>query len=95
VKALKEAFLRGEQVDLESMRDPHTVAGVLKSFFRDSQDPLLTFELYECWLLATGNSTLLARNLPPWCFLLRLFLPQNTKRTFLSRFEGLLTYFQR
>jgi hypothetical protein len=54
VKALKAAYLRGERVDLDKVTDTHAVAGVLKLFFREARDPLLTYELYPCWLAVMG-----------------------------------------
>jgi hypothetical protein len=42
----------GKKVDLEILDNAHTVAGILKVFFRELTEPLLTFELYEAWLAA-------------------------------------------
>jgi len=58
VKMIKEQYLKGKKVDLDKIHDPHTVAGVLKIFFRESKDPLLTFELYDCWVAAVATQTL-------------------------------------
>jgi len=55
VKMIKDQFLKGKKVDLDKVADPHTVAGVLKIFFRESKDPLLTFELYDCWVAAVAT----------------------------------------
>ncbi len=55
VRSLSAAFLRGTPPDLSNVQDPHTVAGVLKIFFREARDPLLTYELYDCWIAAVGN----------------------------------------
>lgn len=44
--ALKERVNRGEDVDLKDV-NVHVIAGLLKSFLRDLQEPLLTFELYD------------------------------------------------
>ena len=55
VKMIKDQYLKGKKVDLDKVADPHTVAGVLKIFFRESKDPLLTFELYDCWVAAVGK----------------------------------------
>jgi len=42
-------------LDLESAveyRDPHIIAGVLKSYLRQLPEPLLTHHLYEEWMAA-------------------------------------------
>ncbi len=46
------------KVDLEKHADPHTVAGLLKLYFRDTPEPLLTEEGYEDWISAAGNNWL-------------------------------------
>lgn len=38
--------------DLALVQDPHVVAGLLKLYFRELPVPLLTFELYDCFLAA-------------------------------------------
>eukprot|EP01087_Luapelamoeba_hula_P007324 TRINITY_DN1792_c0_g1_i1.p1 TRINITY_DN1792_c0_g1~~TRINITY_DN1792_c0_g1_i1.p1 ORF type:complete len:507 (+),score=120.76 TRINITY_DN1792_c0_g1_i1:190-1710(+) len=55
VKLIKESYEKGKKVDLSKVTDAHTVAGVLKIFFRESKDPLLTFELYDCWVAAIAT----------------------------------------
>ena len=40
--------------------DGHSVAGVLKLFLRELPEPLLSFDLYDCWIAAHG-----------WCFFRR------------------------
>ena len=37
----------GVDVDLTKCNDPHTVAGLLKLYFRELPEPLLTFDLYD------------------------------------------------
>ena len=39
----------------KSVTDVHTVAGLLKIFFRDLPEPLLTAPLYDSWLQASGK----------------------------------------
>ena len=42
-------------VDLHKMaKDVNVVAGLLKLYFRDLPEALLTYELYECFLAAIG-----------------------------------------
>eukprot|EP00005_Dracoamoeba_jomungandri_P002096 CAMPEP_0174253966 /NCGR_PEP_ID=MMETSP0439-20130205/3325_1 /TAXON_ID=0 /ORGANISM="Stereomyxa ramosa, Strain Chinc5" /LENGTH=987 /DNA_ID=CAMNT_0015335303 /DNA_START=51 /DNA_END=3011 /DNA_ORIENTATION=- len=48
-----ERFDTGEDVDLSEEKDPHAVAGLLKLYFRDLPEPLLTYELYPSFLAAT------------------------------------------
>jgi hypothetical protein len=55
VKSIQASFLKGKRVELDKVADPHTVAGVLKIFLREAKDPLLTFELYDCWVTAIGT----------------------------------------
>ena len=43
---------RGEEVVFE---DAHTAAGLLKLYLRELPEPLLTFELYDCFLAAVGK----------------------------------------
>lgn len=35
--------------------DPHVIANLLKQYLRDLPEPLLTFELYDCFIAATGK----------------------------------------
>lgn len=52
VKKLKASFDAG-LVDIEEFaRDPHTVAGCLKSYLRELPEPLLTAALYPDWIRA-------------------------------------------
>lgn len=52
IQKLKLAFERGERNKFSSKEDPHVVACLLKLFFRQLPDPLLTFDLYDCWIAA-------------------------------------------
>ncbi|EGC29951.1 hypothetical protein DICPUDRAFT_158397 [Dictyostelium purpureum] len=49
VKELKKQLENGEDADFSKM-DPHVVSGALKSFLRDNDEPLLTFDLYKNFL---------------------------------------------
>jgi hypothetical protein len=53
IRAIKKRYDKGKKVDLEG-RDLHTVAGVLKLFFRELPEPLLTYELYDTFLAAVS-----------------------------------------
>jgi hypothetical protein len=44
----------GEKVDLSKESDPHAISGLLKLYFRMLPEPILTFSLYERFLLAQG-----------------------------------------
>jgi hypothetical protein len=46
---------KGEDVDLSQELDPHAVAGLLKLYFRDLPEPLMTFELYP-WFIASMST---------------------------------------
>ncbi|KAL6045805.1 Rho GTPase-activating protein 45 [Cleaved into: Minor histocompatibility antigen HA-1] [Balamuthia mandrillaris] len=41
---------KGEDVDLSVERDPHCVAGILKLYLRELEDPVMTFRLYPLWI---------------------------------------------
>eukprot|EP01096_Ripella_sp_DP13-Kostka_P008484 TRINITY_DN3156_c0_g4_i1.p1 TRINITY_DN3156_c0_g4~~TRINITY_DN3156_c0_g4_i1.p1 ORF type:complete len:389 (+),score=144.76 TRINITY_DN3156_c0_g4_i1:191-1357(+) len=49
IKELQKQFEKGKHVNLDEV-EIHTVAGLLKNFFRDSDPPLLTYELYDPFL---------------------------------------------
>ncbi|KAG0712364.1 Rho GTPase-activating protein 6 [Chionoecetes opilio] len=49
-KQLREEFDKGREVWLSEDQCPHDVATLLKEFFRDLPEPLLTRELYEAFI---------------------------------------------
>jgi len=51
INQIVTAIDRGEHVDMRKY-DPLTVAAVIKKFFRDSPEPLCTYEYYDCFLAA-------------------------------------------
>ncbi|CAG7723273.1 unnamed protein product [Allacma fusca] len=57
VRELKNEFKEGKQIDWEAF-SPHVFTSVLKSFFRELPEPLLTFELYDEFLRAADLSLL-------------------------------------
>jgi hypothetical protein len=62
IKVLKRAYEKGRKVELDKHGDPHTVAGLLKIFFRDSPEPLLTTKLYDDFISALGIAYLFLAN---------------------------------
>lgn len=40
----------GKEPDLSKCTDPHTVAGLLRLYFRELPEPLLTFDLYDSFI---------------------------------------------
>lgn len=52
VKRLKSGFEAGINDLTDRVRDPHAVAGTLKSYLRELPEPLLTHGLYENWIEA-------------------------------------------
>jgi hypothetical protein len=40
--------------DLDICKTPHTVAALLKLYFRELPEPLVTFELYDCFIAANS-----------------------------------------
>jgi hypothetical protein len=51
-----EMYNSGTPPDLSKERDPHTVTGLLKLFFRELPEPLMTFELYDKFIIAQQES---------------------------------------
>jgi len=47
----------GKSVDLSKSHGVHTVASVLKLFLAELADPLLTYELMDCFMLSVGTSS--------------------------------------
>jgi len=47
---LREEFDTGREVVLTEDHNPHEVAALLKEFFRDLPDPLLTRDLYSAFV---------------------------------------------
>lgn len=56
VKKVKSAFDAGLVHLLDDIRDPHIIAGVLKSYLRELPEPLLIYNLYNDWLAAAEIS---------------------------------------
>jgi len=56
VKELKEKFLRGKVPDLSKYRDIHVICGCLKDFLRGLSEPIVTYSLYESFMVAAGLS---------------------------------------
>ena len=52
VKRLKSGFETGIFDLTDRVRDPHAVAGTLKSYLRELPIPLLTHDLYHDWMEA-------------------------------------------
>eukprot|EP00002_Diphylleia_rotans_P027865 TRINITY_DN560_c0_g2_i2.p1 TRINITY_DN560_c0_g2~~TRINITY_DN560_c0_g2_i2.p1 ORF type:complete len:199 (+),score=37.61 TRINITY_DN560_c0_g2_i2:302-898(+) len=74
VSQLQKDFDEGKLSSIPESTDPHVVAGLLKIFFRQLPEPLLTYELYEEFtqLTALENSkvkiqklSMLISHLPP------------------------------
>ena len=47
---MREEFDSGKDVTLNEDHSPHDVAALLKEFFRDLPDPLLTRDLYAAFV---------------------------------------------
>lgn len=67
IEEYKNSFDRGERPDLMKEQDPHAIAGLLKLYFRNLPEPLLTFDLYEQFIAAQCNQ------LSPSTFLSNMF----------------------
>lgn len=55
---LKQKINQGEDVDFKTV-DTHVLAGLLKSFLRDLEEPLLTYDLYDEIVNFLGNRLVL------------------------------------
>lgn len=51
----REQFNSGIMVDLSNEIDPHTVSGLLKLYFREMPEPLLTYDLYDSFIAAQNE----------------------------------------
>jgi len=54
IQEMKERYDRGEVVDLSTINDPNTVAGILKQYLRELPEPLCSFEFYDMFIAAVG-----------------------------------------
>jgi RhoGAP domain len=55
IRALRKRFRQGKRVDLKKeVTNVHTVCGLLKSYFHDMERPLMTVELYDCFIAAVN-----------------------------------------
>mmetsp|Transcript_18280 Transcript_18280/g.25603 ORF Transcript_18280/g.25603 Transcript_18280/m.25603 type:complete len:407 (+) Transcript_18280:90-1310(+) len=55
IQKIKTLYEEDKPVDLQKMaKDVNVVAGLLKLYFRELPEALLTYELYECFLAAIG-----------------------------------------
>ena len=55
IRELKKEIKEGKEIEWESY-SPHVFTAVLKSFFRELPEPLLTFDLYDEFLRAADLS---------------------------------------
>lgn len=55
---LKQYFNKGEVPDLDKY-SVHSIAGVLKLFFRQLPEPLFTFDLFDPFMKVIGKKYLL------------------------------------
>jgi hypothetical protein len=56
IAKFKERFDRGDDVRFENHADAHAIAGLVKLFLRELPTPLLTYQLYDCWVAAHSKS---------------------------------------
>ncbi|XP_046413080.1 rho GTPase-activating protein 44-like isoform X1 [Neodiprion fabricii] len=72
-------------------RDPHVVAGALKSYLRELPEPLLTYKLYPEWMAAAKVSQNDARLRALWEVLYKLPPANFENLRFLMKFLSVLT----
>ena len=53
---LREEFDTGREVELGPDHNPHDVGALLKEYFRDLPDPLLTRDLYSAFVATRSKS---------------------------------------
>jgi len=56
VNRLKASFNSGSPIDFTGVSNPHTISNLLKLFFRELPDPLLTYSRYEKFLSVAKES---------------------------------------
>jgi len=56
VNSLQKAFDTGNEVDLNACTNPHNVSNILKLYFRELPDPLLTYALYDKFISVATQS---------------------------------------
>ena len=54
---LREEFDSGKEVELTEEHNPHDVGALLKEFFRDLPEPLLTRDLYLPFVASRSKCT--------------------------------------
>jgi len=70
IDELRKMFDSGENVVFPE-NQPHVVAGLLKAFFREMKEPLLTFKLFRLFLKCQGKVLL---SFPHFGFIFSIFL---------------------
>jgi hypothetical protein len=56
INQLKQRIDRGEKINYENEKlDPHTVAGLLRLYFRELPNPLVPFEFYQALVDLEGT----------------------------------------
>ncbi len=54
MQSIDFCYFSGQEPQLEN-QDPHLIAGLLKAYFIELKEPLLTFELYDTFIEAIGT----------------------------------------
>ncbi|XP_070595812.1 rho GTPase-activating protein 44 isoform X8 [Erythrolamprus reginae] len=78
----------------EYSADPHAIAGALKSYLRELPEPLMTFELYEEWILASNIQDQDKRLQALWNALEKLPKASYNNLRYLIKFLANLTEYQ-
>ncbi|XP_028332211.1 rho GTPase-activating protein 17a isoform X3 [Gouania willdenowi] len=71
--------------------DPHAVAGALKSYLRELPEPLMTYQLYDDWILASSVSDPDKRLQALWVVCDKLPKSNKTNLRYLVKFLSKLT----
>ncbi|KAM9296107.1 rho GTPase-activating protein 44 isoform 1-T1 [Gastrophryne carolinensis] len=78
----------------EYSADPHAIAGALKSYLRELPEPLMTFQLYDEWILASNVQDQEKRLQALWNACDKLPKPNYNNFKYVIKFLAKLTDFQ-
>ncbi|XP_068100389.1 rho GTPase-activating protein 17 isoform X2 [Hyperolius riggenbachi] len=93
LKKLKAALDCSTSQLEEFYSDPHAVAGALKSYLRELPEPLMTFSLYEEWIMAGNVPDQNTKLQSLWCVCQKLPKPNLENFRYLVKFLSKLSHY--